>query len=117
MNDKELLEAAANATGRRWKWTTSQKYKGRVPGMHHLDSVNNVDYFFEWNPLEDDDDAMKLLTGLRLSVMFDDRESVQVSASGKGDKCAAFAMEPLASNAGIATRLAIVRAAAALARP
>lgn len=69
MTDQEMLEYAANATGRRWRWEVGQKYGPmEIPHMWHFDTVNEVDYFFAWNPLEDNEDAFKLMTQLRMRV-------------------------------------------------
>lgn len=106
MTDRELLEAAAKAAGLIHLGHCANGLKAAVP---HLEC--GYDY---WDPLTDDGDAMRLAVSLGLSIMFD-RNSVQVSASGDGEYCAAFAMEPIDSSEG-ATRRAIVRAAAALKR-
>lgn len=69
MTDQELLEYAANATARRWRWEVCQKYGPmEIPHMWYFDAVNEVDYFFAWNPLQDNDDAFKLMTQLRMRV-------------------------------------------------
>ena len=59
MTDSELLEFAAKANGRPWKWVES-KYGYKVPGMLVRDGAHEVDYYFAWNPLEDDGDAFRL---------------------------------------------------------
>ena len=51
MTDRELLEAAAKAAGMNHLW------------VDEIDSVSP-----EWNPLEDDGDAMRLAVGLNLAV-------------------------------------------------
>lgn len=84
MDDNKLLELAAKAAG------------------HKRRSAN-------WNPLEDDGDALRLAVKLKLSVWFEERENhewthiVWVSP----------VFEPYTGDVEAATRRAIVRAAAA----
>ena len=121
MNDKELLELAANATGHKWKWTKCPKYEGmEVPGMHHHDKANGVDYYFGWNPLEDDRDAMRLAVDLQLDIDFTTSYSKSnpgnytlVNRQGGGNHVSPHNdyADPYA-----ATRRAIVRAAAEIGR-
>ena len=94
MTDKELLELAAKAAGIDPKW----------------DSL-----YWQWNPLTDDGDALRLAVKLRIKSRYnaalgqalawtggkDDCEVVSNIGDSNGDECAA-------------TRCAIVRAAAEL---
>ena len=64
MNDKELLELAAKAASMEIDWygdkaLTVQMFRG------HLKN------WLDWNPLEDDGDALRLAVKLRISLQFD----------------------------------------------
>jgi hypothetical protein len=109
MTDRELLEAAAKAAGIDWQNWTQMRYLGEdgqpEPGLR--------DWPYDWNPLTDDGDALRLAVklamnvdvwretsaGIRGRVIFADGNCFFID--GQGDPCAA-------------TRRAIVRAAAAL---
>ena len=98
MSDLQLLESAARAAGLPWdQWV--------------------IDGCADWNALHYDGDAFGLVINLRLTVMFDDRGKVQVSAADPAaEHCKAFAMESLGSDPAAAARRAIVRAAAEIGR-
>ena len=68
MQDKELLELAANATGYDWQWVENNKGDGLVPGMLHRDEVNDVDYWFPWNPLLNNNEAFELAVDLGMDL-------------------------------------------------
>lgn len=94
--ERELLKLAAKAAG-----------------------IADGDFFYDmergkvWNPRDDDGDSRRLQVKLRLTVMFDDRDNVQVSAADAGaEHCKAFAMESIGNNPDAAVRLAVLRAAA-----
>ena len=101
-NGKELLELAAKAAGVRLN------YEGQPTTGNYYDLAD-----FNWNPLTDDGDALRLAVKLKMTIdvrLWDDE--VQVRAyhepsmyhiSEKGDPCEA-------------TRRAIVRAAAEIGR-
>lgn len=67
MTDQELLKFAAKAYGRPWKWVESE-YGYKVPGMLVRDSAHEVDYYFAWNPLEDDGDAFRLSVKMHIHL-------------------------------------------------
>lgn len=84
-DDVELLKRAASAAGMR--------------------------YSANWDPLEDDGDALRLATKLKLSVWFEERESNQYTHIIWVSPC----FEPYKGDVDAATRRTIVRAAAAMA--
>ena len=106
MNDKELLELAANAASvpiREWCWRElDDTWHGK-----RRDAEEGNAY---WSPLTDDGDALRLAVGLDIvprcinGVAFAWRDGVCDMQEPYGDKFAA-------------TRRAIVRAAAALVTP
>ena len=92
MTDRELIEAAAKAAG----VYLAPEWRG-----HHK-------HFPDWNPLEDDGDALRLAVALRISL---DMLTHIVDATTGAVMC----HEPWGDDDNAATRRAIVRAAAALA--
>ena len=95
MTDRELSEAAAKAAG----VYLAPEWRG-----HHKHLPN-------WNPLEDDGDALRLAVALRLEVSWW-RAAVMVETD---DKKASSGICTFGDDPAAATRRAIVRAAAALA--
>lgn len=108
MNDRELLEAAARAAGRKVFSYIDDPIFGS--GINDGETDNGL-----WNPLENDGDALRLAVDLNLNVFHtggcayamesdsDGCDEQKVSYYGIGDKHAA-------------TRLAIVCAAALIGR-
>jgi hypothetical protein len=95
--DRELLELAA-----------------RAAGYMEFDSTNPFEVFrdgawYEWNPLTYDGDALRLAVRLRITPHIDN--SLTDAESEKG-----FATEAHGNDPYAATRRAIVRAAAAIAK-
>ncbi len=95
MTDRELLELAAKAAGIVGKWERDKayvqdRYYFNVPYDNH-----NMLTGFEWNPLTDDGDALRL--AVKLGIFSDTGMTFQF-------------MESVGDSA--ATRRAIVRAAA-----
>ena len=99
--DRELLELAAKAAGIEIDWDGDKALVVQLFRGH-------LKNWFDWNPLEDDGDALRLAVKLNLQLIVIDYGSSARVASGKrwhgerpskGDKCEA-------------TRRAIVRAAA-----
>ncbi len=86
MTDKELLELAAKAAGIDLAWHT-----------------------YEWNPLTDDGDALRLAVKLNLNVYCSTKNIVKTAYPNQ-----VFAEELKQPDPYAATRLAIVRAAAAI---
>ncbi len=99
MTDRELLELAAKAAG-----------VELAPGTKRLVNVPGIAI---WNPLEDDGDALRLAVKLRIDLVHTNIHSPQVHgmADLKVQVCEESGIDPYA-----ATRRAIVRAAAELAK-
>lgn len=115
MTDRELLEAAANATGKKWKWTSCPRYdEQEVPGIHLRDEINGVDYYFGWNPLETSEDAFTLMTLLRISVEQVSRTHVYAYKDGDTDRVHCIAKSESQEDVDTAVRLAIVKCAGGL---
>ena len=103
-SDRELLEAAAKAAGLpvRWEhWPSTSKGAFYLPNGQS--SERHGEGFTQWNPLNDDGDALRLAVKLRINVV---PEYVYEGPWLDGGSL----RDPYA-----ATRRAIVRAAAALA--
>lgn len=99
--DRELLERAARAAGIGGAWQT---FGYSQEGW--LDADGNA-----WNPLERDGDALRLAVKLDIDVFYQtDDDGRFTSAEGRS-----FAYVHHGSDPYAATRLAIVRCAAALA--
>jgi hypothetical protein len=112
MNDRELLEAAAKAAGRKILQDPHGRFRD-CTGAHH--SAMNIFSFPLWNPLADDGDALRLAVKLNIGVM---------SAEYTGRTCAWLYcksrdgefFEPHGTDVYAATRRAITRAAAEIER-
>ncbi|EPB7049527.1 hypothetical protein ACRRPB_000305 [Pseudomonas aeruginosa] len=106
MNDRTLLELAARAAGLRSHW-----FFGEGEGLQV--SRKNEGRRFNWNPLDDDGDALRLAVKLGLTVDIDLDESWT-----EIDYTADYQDKEIREGHGGgtdpygATRLAIVRAAA-----
>ena len=100
--DKELLELAAKAAGLgvlRFTETGVFYRHDDYPGGTH------------WNPLTDDGDALRLAVKLKMAVNIG--RKLTVCAKAKGKKTL-WAHELIDEDLGLATKTAIVRAAAEL---
>ena len=118
MNDRELLELAAKAFGfgaqnppdNQHCWTQAEypKHSGRHGALWNY--VGHGETAELWNPLTDDGDALRLAVKCNLNVCVG-YASVSACLQGDGSfhKTVEIKNDPYA-----ATRLAIVRAAAAL---
>ena len=111
--DRELLEKAAKAAGMTLGWIGDvafdvTKLKARQPVYKGV----------MWNPLTDDGDALRLLIKLPFRELYVSKIGATVSWKKDGGphrwKCDEYASEN-GDSLSAATRLAIVRAAAALA--
>jgi hypothetical protein len=110
MTDRELLEAAAKATG---------NYYGEWSERTNAFRIRYAGEWREWNPLDDDGDAFRLavMLDIELYQADDDGPCAYAGYWGKPqrrDVTRIFAIEPLGADPYAATRRAIVRAAAAL---
>ena len=100
MTDRELLEVAAKAAGAKWI----------------DDEMFGCGWALDdcwWNPLTDDGDALRLAVKLNLSVRYDCcDEGIEVRVEGEWDNAPSPVFETFESEGDIATRRAIVKAAA-----
>ena len=98
MTDRELLELAAKAAGLTLEWDGNPEewmpmyYEGKT--------------YCAWNPLDDNDDALRLAVKLLLTVEIEDGFTEVLTGSGME------ITESHNEDALLATRRAIVRAAA-----
>lgn len=116
MTNNELLEKAANAIGKPWQWVEDTYSEDLVPGVLHPDEVNEVDYWFPWNPLVDNDKAFRLMVDLGIDIR---RVTVPHAIHVHAVAYKVSVMEVIWNStskvqpdAKAATRLAIVKAAA-----
>jgi len=110
MTDKELLEAAAEAAGVK----ALRCPNGVLRDCTGLDPAMNIFSAPEWNPLNDDGDALRLAVKLRMDVSIHDERGVawvRIPWRADADIEVDFDDDPYA-----ATRRAIVRAAAEIGR-
>lgn len=96
MTDKELLEMAAKAAG-----------MGYAP----FSPKNGYD----WNPLNDDGDALRLAVKLRLNLNFEEFDGVEYACVVPSKSHQGYD-EPMGDDRAADTRRAIVRAAAEIGR-
>ena len=109
MTDRELLEAAAKAAGietQGWRAHESR------PGLYML-PIAETGAYVVWNPLVDDGDALRLAVKLGILVLTARGFAVANSTGSDGGCVARIALNDSTDNYA-ATRLAIVRAAAAM---
>ncbi|MDV7894732.1 hypothetical protein R4J99_04195 [Pseudomonas aeruginosa] len=99
MNDRELLELAARAAGLRSHW-----FFGEGQGLQV--SRKNEGHRFNWNPLTDDGDALRLAVKLNFTVSICDEFTKVTHGFEEG------IIEYADGHKERATRMAIVRAAA-----
>ena len=103
MTDKELLELAAKAARIEFGW------------QHIFDDYEgSTSEKWDWNPLTDDGDALRLAVKLKLPFNVTDRYARCIWGSfANGERCDEFhSMKGATNNPYAATRRAIVRAAA-----
>jgi hypothetical protein len=110
MTDRELLELAAKAAG-----TEIFQWVERDEGQ---ETATVMPYGFEWNPLTDDGDALRLAVKLGLTVdafdaaAFDDSDKDTPATRVDDSNSYMLSVEPHQGDPYAATRRAIVRAAA-----
>jgi hypothetical protein len=98
MTDRELLEKAAKAAGLTYRddlWSA-----GHVQNQHGS--------WYEWNPLADDGDALRLAVRLQIGVL------PHMEATSARNSSYKWCNEDSRNDPYAATRRAIVRAAAAI---
>ena len=104
MDDRELLKLAANAAGMMF-------IDDRESGLTIQRGHDGCPYNYAWNPLTDDGDAMRLAVKLRLTLL------LEIPRIGIGPTLPGVEMYvDEGEDEYAATRRAIVRAAAELAR-
>lgn len=104
MTDRELLEMAAKAAG------LSVQGAAKYPATYGLSiRSDGCAYGYDWNPLTDDGDALRLAVKLRIDVL-----QLEKSQSAFANKSQVFFSDCTDSYA--ATRRAIVCAAAEIGR-
>lgn len=108
MNDRELLERAAKAAGYKLaKWRHVTPFLDVFEGLKLAGAGD--DLHDEWNPLEDDGDALRLATDLELNVFHAAGNAYAMQSEDDGHQCVSYRD---AGGKHAATRRAIVRAAA-----
>jgi len=119
MTDRELLELAAKAAGAgALVWGDVWNVGGDLidcTDMPYIRSGQSDEGDVYWNPLTDDGDAMRLAVKLRMMIDYIERgcKAGHIVATAQG-RVAAY--EPRDPDPYVATRRAIVRAAAEIAR-
>jgi hypothetical protein len=108
MTDLELLNAAAKAAGIATHGWRAHESK---PGLYVL-PITETGAYLVWNPLIDDGDALRLAVKLNMRLCITGEAGITDAASGGGRWV--FGGESHGSDPYAATRLAIVRAAAAM---
>ena len=114
MTDRELLEKAAKAAGINlipytWNKGTGWDYEGFTLAGAGPDPD-------EWDPLEDDGDALRLAVKLGIRIATDKHASAEYHNARAYCPEHQMMVEPMASDPYAAARRAIVRAAAAMVR-
>jgi hypothetical protein len=100
-DDRELLELAAKAAGATW---IDDNWPQDLPGLM-LDFGKGTT---QWNPFDDDGDALRLAVGLKMAIGHYGCGTCEVVSIERSVRCDEFNdVDPLA-----ATRRAIVRVAA-----
>lgn len=113
MSDKQLLELAAKAAGIEVEW--KEVTRSRVAEFKIIKHEKHCGFFAkgkEWNPLDDDEDALQLAVKLHINIEIWNvdnlvRTCVYLKGRGHGYFQERYTTDPYA-----ATRRAIVRAAA-----
>ena len=109
MNDRELLELAAKASGFEVRFETRMSFGGNIKAP----VIKSGEHWGEWDPLADDADALRLAVRLRIPPHIDcNMTEAEAATEANGG----FFGEPHLDDPYAATRRAIVRAAAAIAQ-
>ena len=116
MNDRELLELAAKAAGYKKYYS---EYLGRksfvtYDGQYFSEAKEclvTAEKTLDWNPLDDDGDALRLAVVLKMEIRAD---IYDVKAEAHSKSVLGYAVERATPDPYAATRRAIVRAAAAI---
>jgi hypothetical protein len=108
MSDKKMLELAAKAAGIEARWSPDGLLRDCTDGHPAM----NIYAAPTWNPLTDDGDALRLAVKLKLDVFFHTSIVEAHIAGGRIPPIHHIAREIYGTNPYVATRRAIVRAAA-----
>jgi hypothetical protein len=101
VNNRELLELAAEAAGLAWEWNACSGSIEHIPKGYR--------FYVKWNPLLDDGDAFRLMIKLRIQIEYvDEMDSVMCSLPGS------MGATSVAAIGDVELRYAIVQAAAQL---
>lgn len=103
--DRELIEFAAKAAGIVGSWERDTAYRQERYYFNVPYDCQNMLSGFEWNPLQSDTEALRLVVKLGLHLTNSDTDAWATTIS-------VTAIEPLKDDPYTATRRAIVRAAA-----
>ncbi len=107
MTDRELLELAAKAAGKKVSCVGDGRYGGNV--VFYADNLY-------WNPLADNGDAFELLAKLRLDIDFEKLYMVSVWCPPWNEWVTEYSDDGMGTDIAEKTRRAIVRAAAEVGR-
>lgn len=116
-SDRELLELAAKAAGYTLVWGDNYIVDGDnidCTDLPYVRSDQQDEADWHWNPLTDDGDALRLAVRLRMAVYPPEAEGDDATVSVPED--GPWVCEAVKSDPYTATRRAIVRAAAEIAR-
>ena len=106
---QKLLELAAQSINLTYEWRQDHYFGGET-------GVVPKGYLRCWNPLNRDDDAMRLITELKLTVKFKQlHKRIWVCVTQFNSK-SIRTCEPIKDDCGQAVRLAVVRCAATIAK-
>lgn len=121
MTDQQLLELAAKAAGIVVHNSTDGTIQNRpILVLTAGGGMGTMPYEERWNPLVDDAQALRLAVKLRMDLLFDDK-AIEVNATYHpkqidGETIFPWAWESIEPDVYAATRRAIVKAAAAIAK-
>lgn len=117
MNDRELLELAAKATGIKIYESTDGTIQNRPVWVFSAGGgMGTMPYEEQWNPLLDDGQALRLAVKLRLDIEFDAESQYPHHVLVEQYDLGLGFREDLLDDPCAATRRAIVRAAAEIGR-
>lgn len=108
MSDIELMELAAKAAGYEVELNDNAGYQRLLIKSH---GRQGGVYKKEWDPLDNDADAMRLAVRLKLDMTFGPDPAVEVT-NGKTEDDLVYRWEDTAADIYAATRRAIVKTAA-----
>ena len=117
-NDRELLELAAKAAGMDGplEWVENQEIWEGL-GCEYFTGFLVGKHYYQWNPLTDDGDALRLAVKLKLTLAYNDYYAFCDLKDDPSDPEISYGYsESIEKDPFAATRRAIVRAAAEIGR-